>query len=319
MNAEFQVQEMQSDQFNRLVAARSNFFAVNDMTAKTFDPLKHIEMFEARFPDEMNLHRQVGIHALDKSEVFNPYTKQFTPERFNNVGEHCMAAGYCALKIAEAMRDSGVIDEQAVQWIVGRALIHDINKPFETMRRDAAKSGIVPEDIYSIAAYEMVKPFLLTAGIPEKTAQYVARAGSETGHNSFKDFIVPGEQGIERLVADKMLEKIVHLADDMTFTNNPEKGKRARTVFLTCRDRMFSAGFIEKYPFLWTEGLAKGSDGAIIPVRNIENLAEGQTLIGHYAALQVQIARRICIELQVLIDPSSRVDPEDFIKKIVNS
>ena len=54
-------------------------------------------------------------------------------------------------------------------------------------------------------------------------AEYLVQAGTETGHNSLRDFIVVNDAGYAGIVNGRVAEKIVHVADDMTFTSMPRR------------------------------------------------------------------------------------------------
>lgn len=288
-----------------------------DTSIKRFHPLVHLSEFEDKFPDQMTLFGLIGMHPRENKPLINPYTQEPVTESFTNIGEHCISVAYCASRIASVMHETGLISNRDRNWICERALVHDLNKPFEIMRKWASKAGLA-DDVYSVSAYEKLRPLLIEAGVSEALTEYLVRAGSETGHNSLKDFIIIGPDGYQGLVAGKVAEKIVHLADDMTFTNNPKEGQASITCFLTPWERMLASQFIEKYPFLWEEGLALDGEGSIVAVSNVNSLQEGQRLIGNYAQLQVQVANSIARELQLFIDPSSQERPENFVRRIVN-
>lgn len=105
----------------------------------------------------------------------------------------------------------------------------------------------------------------------------------------------------------------------MTFTSNPKDGSRPITAFQICWERMLASQFIEKYFFLWTEGLIHDGKGSITSVRDLNQIPEGQSLIGDYAQLQVLVANSISRELQLYIDPGSPEEAQSFIRRIVNS
>lgn len=319
MNLQTTIETMSSPEFHNLVATRIAQKQSMDAVFIPFDPHQQIQNYEKKFPSEMALLRVVGIHPLSNGAVINPYTNQMTTENYQNIGEHCISVAYCAEKIAQALQQKGLLTESDVELITARALVHDLNKPFEIMRRDAARSGLVTEDVYSVTAYDQVAQFMQACGASSDIVEYLKTAGSETGHNSLKMFIVPGEHGIERLVDGKLAEKIVHLADDMTFTNIPDGRESTVTSFLTCWERMLAAQFFVRYPFLWSEGLTSDSSGTITAVRDIKNLEQGHQLVGSYAALQKDVARRIAEEIQTLIDPQSGGNAEEFLKALVGT
>ncbi|MFN5062766.1 MAG: HD domain-containing protein [Pseudomonadota bacterium] len=312
------IEQVGSDEFQKALKGGLGTLHFTDTEVKPFDPLSQLDRFEIEFPEQMKLFRLVGIHPTESTNPINPYTKATSTENFSNIGEHCIAVAHCASKIAALLVQQGLITDEDARWITERALVHDLNKPFEIMRRYAQKAGLA-EDVYSVTAYEKLKPLLDEAGIAPELSEYLIKAGAETGHNSLKTFIVAGPDGYEGLVSGMVAEKIVHLADDMTFTNNPKEGQRPITAFMTCWERMLASQFIEKYPFLWNEGLVASDSGAITGVRDLKQIPEGQKIIGNYAELQVRVANSIARELQLLVDPGSPEKPESFIRRVVNA
>ncbi len=219
----------------------------------------------------------------------------------------------------EALVQAGTVQEVEATAAIERALVHDLTKPYEIMRRDAKRAGLA-EDVYTVSAYQQLRPLLVQIGVSEQLAQYLTEAGTETGHNSLKSLIVLDDSRIGSLVAGKVAEKVVHLADDMTFTSTPKRADDvAVTMFLTPWERMLASGFIEKYPWLWKEGLGVQEAGEIVALADIRQPNPGVSVIGDYAALQVKVAQLIARELQFRIDPSSNQVPEQFIKDLVNN
>jgi len=290
-----------------------------DVQLRLFVPERASSELSARFPHVFALFERIGMHPQRPGEAFDPYTNQPARESFHNIGVHCVAVAHAAAKIAGAMVRAGVIDAAAGDLIVERGLVHDVSKPFEVMRRDARRSGLIGDDAYSISAYEKLRPLLVENGFRPDTAAYIAGAGSETGHNSLKDFVLAGPEGTIRLIEGAIPEKIVHLADDMTFTSMPLKeGEEPVTMFLTPWERMLASRFIEKYPWLWKEGLGRLEDGALAPIKDVNNPAPGVLVLGDYASLQVQVAAAICRELQLYLAPGSGEEPERFIKRLIS-
>lgn len=306
-----------SDDAGALNAAAGPEYRV-DSDIHHFDPLSRLAEFESQFPNELALFKTVGIHPTAAQTVQNPYTGMSAADNFTNIGEHCLAVAHCAEKISGALVQAGLITVEDARWIVQRALVHDLSKPFEIMRRDAQRSGASIE-VYSVSAYEKLKPILLASGVSDELAEYLVCAGKETGHNSLRDLIVAGPDGFAGLVTGRLAEKVVHLADDMTFTSIPKGGAKPITAFFTCWERMLASNFIEKYPFLWREGLAAESGGEIAAVGDVSNTAPGQRLLGHYAELQVLVANAIAREIQLLLSPECKMASENFVKLMVNA
>ncbi len=310
-----------AQQTSPVATAESDRHAIMHCAANTlqaFAPLDHIHTFQARFPAEMELLRLAGLHPLHRTHPINPYTLQPSNDSFSNIGEHCIAVAYCAATIASALVQREVLSEQDAHWITAAALLHDANKSFEIMRRDAQRAGLI-DDAYSVAAYDELGALLQAVGFAQDPAERLSKAGSEAGHNSLRLFIKAEPDGSWGLTPGLIREKVVHLADDMTFSSNPPYPHERFTAFMPCDERMRAAKCDEKYPFLWTEGLVRQRSGEIAAVKNINAISADETLLGSYAELQVQVSRLISRELQHLITPASDAAPEAFMCQLMNS
>lgn len=311
------VKQFESAEFQAALRDSMGPLGSTETEVKRFDPLSLLARFQRDFPKQMEVFRLVGIDPTQSTPPVNPYTQQPFTESFSNIGEHCIAVAHCASKIVAALVQRGIMRDEDARGIAERALVHDLNKPFEIMRRDAQKVGLA-EDVYSVSAYAKLEPLLKQAGISSELSEYIVKAGTETGHNSLSTFIVAGPNGYEGLKSGMLAEKIVHLADDMTFTNNPKEGQRPITAFMTCWERMLMLQFVEKYPFLWTEGLVLTAEGMITAVKDLTRIPEGHLSIGNYASLQVRVANSIAKELQILLNPKNTDNPDSFIRSVVN-
>jgi hypothetical protein len=271
--------------------------------------------YERQYPFILELFFSVGIHPNQPKRIFNPYTNELCEETFGNIGEHCIAVAHCAEKICQALVERGVLDDAERSRIVERALIHDITKPYEIMRRRAVEEGRI-SDTYSASAYSKLKSLLLGRGYSKSLANYLVHAGQENGHNSLKDFIAPISEKRIALTSGKLPEKIVHLADDMTYTGDLLSGTNT-TRFLTPLERVALLKLSRKYPFLWQEGLGVDKYGEVILLKNIVELEPGTILLGHYASLQAKVSNLICAELKKLIAPTVSQRSDEFLKAVV--
>lgn len=285
-----------------------------DTSIQPFDTRGKLAFFEQHFPVVMQLFRDVGIHPQDSAQIFDPYRNEISKESYINIGEHCIAVASAAACIAKQLG----LDAEQVLLITERALVHDLNKPYEIMRKSAKRDGLVDE-VYTASAYESVLPLLRSNGASEELVRYMANAGSEAGHNSLAGFIEVSPHGGIRLVRGRLQEKVVHLADDITYTNNPPAGVPVLSAFFSPWERMLIANAVEKYPFLWSEGLACDAHGTIVPVKNVKNPGEGLIPVGTYMDLQILVSNLIAAEFQSIIAPQSLETPEYFIKRIVRA
>lgn len=203
--------------------------------------------------------------------------------------------------------------ELDVESVTKRALVHDIAKPFEIMRKKRLSGPTLPA-AYIPSAYEQLAPLLVELGFDRALSEYIAFAGQETGHSSLSKFITVKNRKVK--LASGMFEaKIVHLIDDMTFTSIPKPGERPITAFLEPWPRMLAAGFPVQYPWLWTKGLALGKDKSISECAT-NAVPDDAMLIGHYADLQVFVSEAICKEFAKLLGLSR--EPVKQILSLLN-
>lgn len=269
--------------------------------------------FKARFPIEMGILRVGGVYPGQAEASQNPYTGEFESEYFGNIGEHCMAVALCSQAIAER-----VFGEKSpkIKSIVSRALVHDSTKRLEIMRKKAVKAGVI-DDAYSQSAYDTVKPFFQEKGIAPDIVEYMAKAGSETGHISYPSFvqIVDGRPVLN--IRDNLPEMIVHLADDMTFTPIGKEGEAIKTYFLTTPERMEASDFPSRYPFMYKEGFGFDKQGNVVFVKDTKEEHPELVAVRNYGEWMVWIASEISRYLVGIMGESPE-DPQEFLKDVVN-
>lgn len=283
---------------------------------KPVDFNKQLPDFESRFPLEMSMLRLGGVYPKERNkETVNPYTGEIDTDYYGNIGEHCLAVALCTEIITDNVLGK---DHPQKRAIVSRALVHDSTKRFEIMRGKAMAAGII-DDAYSQKAYDTIKPLLEKKGIALDIIEYMVKAGSETGHISFPDFLELRD-GVPVLKTENNLaEMIVHHADDMTYTPIVQTGETANTHFLTVSERMEASNFPKRYLFLYKEGLGFDGNGKPIFVKDILQENPGISHIKSYAEWQVWIAQGISKHLVGLISPKVLgKDPQQYLKQLVN-
>ncbi len=286
---------------------------------KRFDPLSRLDEFEQRFPLAMKVLELAGVHPTKPREIFDPYKKAIDKSDWRNVGEHCLAVAHAGLQIAEELKRLGILTQEAVERIGERCLVHDAAKRYEGLRRNAAKAGIFVGDAYSASAHEALGNALKGEGLSAELADYLTRSGSETGHLSFRLFVEPLPHAKFKTSTLSISDKIIHLADDMTYTELIE-GRSPETMYLIPAERMVAAEFGTRYPWMFKEGLATDSKGKVVDVKDIGNLPENYEPIGTYAYLQPRISGAICHDLRNLIAPGLRpgiISDEDLVLAVV--
>lgn len=284
---------------------------------KPVDCNKALPDLESRFPMQMAILRLGGVYPREQNEgTVNPYTGELDTEYFGNIGEHCLAVAICAETIADKVLGK---DHPQKRSIVARALVHDSTKRFEIIRRKAVRAGAI-DDAYSPKAYDTIKPLLEEKGIAPNIIEYMANAGSETGHNSFVDFVQVRDGTPTLKTENNLAEMIVHHADDMTYTPIFSEGETADTYFLTAQERMEASNFPERYPFLYKEGFGFDEKGKPVFVKDISQEHSGISHVKTYAEWQVWIASEISRHLVSLMSPQTPVaDAQLYIKQLVNN
>lgn len=286
---------------------------------KPFDPLSRLPEFEKRYPDSFTLLRLGGIHPTDPMiDLTSPYTGIIQARDFRNIGEHCVAVACCYDIIASALKKAGVISDSEHDQGIHMAIGHDWSKRYEIMGGDARKAGI---DVgpYTEKFYQSVADQLIALGTPPYLVEYARVSGRETGHLSFKNFLIL-EDGIPTIRPEMWLDKLVHLADDMTATSIPLEGQRAQTCFLTIEERMIARDFRRVYPWLWKEGV--GYDQASTRFVDVADVTEPRPGLEHpasFAFYQVFIANAICREIKQILEPRSDLPAPQFVKNLVNT
>jgi hypothetical protein len=277
--------------------------------------------YEKDYPQAMSILRLGGVYPGEHQVITNPYTGREHDAYFGNVGEHCMGVGEAAEAIANAIPD---LEKKQIQNITERAIIHDSTKRYEVMRRDIIRgkkgADTTSGTAYTASAYESIRPILQAQGVKPNVIDYMANAGKETGHNSLPDFIVLNEKGEPSLNPKRTLaEKIVHLADDMTYTPVANKGEHPVTSYLTASERMVASDFPNRYKFLYKEGFGFDEYGNPVLVDDATEINNTLTQIKTYAQWQTYIAKEIANDLvqqmRLKVQPDN---PEYLIKNLLS-
>jgi len=285
--------------------------------ARSFDPLSSLEEFTNRHKAAIEILRIGGVHPTEVSEMDNPYTGKPHSESFANIGEHCLAVASLSSTLAFKIYDKGILSTLEVDQIINRALIHDASKRFEIMRRHAFEEGLA-EEVYTPKAYENIKLILETRGIDSELVDYMVDAGKETGELGLQ-LLLMLRYGIPGLVPDRLVEKIVYLADSMTSTSIPNPGEKPLTVFLTAWERIIASDFHNRYPRVWKAGLAFDTNDRVIAVEDIKLNDSTLRWCRNYAFWVPYVSNEICKEIQLVIDPRNTQRPEFFIKELINN
>ncbi len=274
---------------------------------KKFNPLEDLPRYKAKYPQAIQLMKIGRIYPSDISPGVNYYTGESDPEIYANIGEHCLAVARVCEVLGSILLNARVITADQFSVAVERGLVHDAGKAVEVMRRKANRDN--PAAAYTTSAYETLKPILVTQGIHPELVDYMARAGTETGHGSKKDFIYQDPKGIVRLKRSMWVQKIVHLADDMTSSSLPTDEKpETETHFVTPLKKMQESNFQNRYPWMWVKGLGFDSTGRVTEVKDVNNPPEGFTNVGTYAAYQVFVSHSIARQFAQYLSPEVLIE-----------
>jgi HD superfamily phosphohydrolase YqeK len=276
------------------------------------------ERYKEQFPETMHILDISGVSPFGTRDMINPYTHAVDSEDFANIGRHCMAVASTAEKIAYHLLAGGSIDQNQVNDIVTAAILHDGDKRLEVMRKKAKNVGVLdaagnPIDVYGEAGYATIATVFSNEWVDPAILTAIKNMGGMTAHNSVKKFITMQDGEVVLNRERTLAEMIVHIADDMTHSPNPDMDNPTIVTNFEERARLWK--FQERYSFLWQEWLAISNDGQIRDIRDIAShdwVSEGEITLNYYdwAKLAFQL---ICSHIQKLVDPMSHVDPLNFV------
>lgn len=289
--------------------------------AKKFDPYLYRGYFEENYPKALALIKLGGIYpnkAGISPDMEDPYNQTMQKGNYTNIGEHVISAGFCFQAVAKPLLEVDFLTEEEFDQGTEGALIHDASKRWELMRRDYARKNPGYEP-YSDEAYKTVHEILVSKGVEEDLIKRMVESGKESGAQSFRRFIEITDENEILLKSRRMVDKILHLADDMTATTNPEEGSEPATAFLTPLERMIASNFKTRYKYMWVDGLAFDEQSVFVDnlkdVSNYPNLRRADT----YAFYQSLISNAICRQIQTLLSSDSCELPEYYVKNLVNN
>jgi hypothetical protein len=224
-----------------------------------------------------------SILALREKRRAYTYIDDLQIAHHPHIGNHVVTVATVAVAIGKYLR----LDKSTMEEIARFALLHDGNKLADMLNQRAGELQI---DLgrYGIAPGHEVLGLIAGSGLELSKAAQICEAGGYTGHSSLLRFLEIAPNGKVRLKPGMLVEKIVHLSDDMT----------SETTVLTTGERMVASKFAEKYEYLWKTGIG------IIQTGNGAELVEcsvppknGVQLVGMYADLQPLASSAICAEL----------------------
>lgn len=277
----------------------NDFPKAYEAPANEIDLSHHAVLLEQEFPDVFELFYKVGIHPSRPSITPPLYLSRSVAPHRPNIGLHSIAVALCARSMAVLLGEHPGTPGVSVHEITRRALLHDIGKPFELMRRDLHKDV---GRVYSEGAYSDVYKLLVNAGASETEALTVVTSGVDAGHLSVRRFLYVDHSGALQLIAGNIPGKIVHLADSMVVTTVPTATSDTRTYVCPPSSRILGSHARQRYPWLWDLGLALDGDREIVEIPDIHTDAPGCSVIGSYASVLAWAAKAICTEFVERMD-----------------
>lgn len=290
------------------------------MTTENLRPVDFATLvpeYDKRFPMEMAVLRIGGVFPGEATQgLVDPYTNLVDTEYFGNVGEHCVAVANLSEILAKKVLGE---NDARVRGITSRGLMHDAAKRYEVMRKKAVKAGIIDmKDPYERSAYQTIKPLLEAHGLAPDIVDYMAEAGSETGHQSIPDFVELVDGNPVLITRDNLPEMIVHIADDMTSTPIVNEGETAVTTYMTFPQRAIASDFKNKYPKIYQQGFGFDGEGRIVYVEDVKEPHPELSHLRTNYEWQAWTAREISTFLVSRIAPDQVGNAEGYLKALAN-
>ncbi len=247
----------------------------------------------------------------------DPFGGETRREDWSNVGLHCAAVAWCAAALTIELQRRGKFSRQTRRETIRRALFHDALKPYEVFLSRAHAAGMVSkESYYSPAVFRCLEPVLAANGI---AAGWIALLINDFGSESddricFKALLELGSDNSPRLSGHLDPWKLVHLADNMTYSTPPGRGDPALAYYLRTEDRIATA-------MSYLKGACKHaglgiSAGELIHIDEISEPPAGIAPLKSYMELRIwashEISTLICREL----DADTR-DPDRYLRDLV--
>jgi hypothetical protein len=265
---------------------------------------------ESDFPAAFKLMLATGTHPSVRSTPINPYTGKDSGEWFGNIGDHAVVVGWCAEQLCQKLSDKGVMTAEQCRDTTFRALIHDIGKPFEIFRRGSLADATSAYKPYATAN---LLDRLLAHGYEMSAARRIVSAGSEVGHLSLGLFI---DRTMNPLcLRPAALEsKIIFLSDAFASGSVNRVDGATLQELVPSRTRIETPRFRERYPWMFSAGLSRNSNGDL---EYVWEPGETPPNLGSFADLQVLVARAIAEELLQLLEHKRFQDSEALVLSIL--
>lgn len=277
--------------------------------AAEINPYEIYDDLAAAFPTAFVWLEQCGVHPRKKIDLYNPFTSAWDAEDYRNVGEHCLATAYCAQKLGLALQAVGAFSDEDVAVVTERALLHGLGKRFEKMYRDYrgrrthfAKE--TPEDVEA-------------CGVTREFATVICSYGSETGGEAVLRFFGMSADGRVGVMRGKLREKVVRIADELTFSSPSRAGAPSRSYVLPLSERAVVGDFRNRYPTIFTRYVALDEhELRFVIVPNSKSTSRYRVLGTVFEAC-LFVMHGISTEVQKLLVPEWRGNPEELLIRMI--
>lgn len=287
--------------------------AVEEVLAETplFDARDYIEDYKKRFPRAFEAFTWGRIYPPGKQSFRNPFTGEDVNEDFSNITYHCVSVAVGAERIARLLFRAGKISDEELNTVIDHALIHDCAKVYELFKIKAYRAGH-PRGAVFLPAAEL-EEILRAEQVPENIIPYMVSAGAESGGSSLHTFLATDGEGITGLVQGRLVDKIVRLADSMTYSSPYEADGAVHSGFMTHWERLATSGALSRYPQMVSCALGVTRDGAIEFIPDLLHAPNHLTVLGSFMLLEVFLANEIARELVDLLGVRTALPPEEYI------
>lgn len=259
---------------------------LSDFTPADINPatLKKLTEADAVLKKDMEALIQTAVHPDIENTFHNPIRSHTAYNTINNedllslinnrgkyayidqaviphhphIGKHVFAVASVAMAIGSVLK----LTSAGIKSCISRALLHDGSKIPELLTERMNELKINPET-FGLRKEHTSEDIMRAAGVSEEFISRLNEAAGLTGHLSIPKFteVTPG--GILLLREGMLIEKIVHLADDLV----------SESSVMPLNDRMIKSKFPEKYAYLWQSGIKNTGCYADLQVMTTEAIS----------------------------------------------
>ena len=152
------------------------------------------------------------MHPVDGTlkPIFNPYTAKFEAHDFRNIAEHSVCVALATLRIATQLVATENLEINQLRELARRALLHDLNKPYEILRlryfretRPAKETGPAALESRRRLKTEHSDPFQLQLSQGAPISKFQSKLAQEI-HDAYELYRSVYSTPAYQLIADEM-------------------------------------------------------------------------------------------------------------------